>query len=258
LRKVNNAPIGVFDSGIGGLTVLDNLIDTFPGEKFIYVADTKRCPYGEKTSRELEQIVAGVIKYFESLEVKMIVIACNTATANSYKIKSNIPIIRIIEPTAKRALEVYKNKIAVLATDNTILSGSYNKYLGDKMIGVKASPFVRIIEAGSEMQSDSQQIIRDILNPIIGKVDTVILGCTHFGLIEPIIKDIMGNVQIVDSSKSLANDVKLNLETLGFSSEPSYIDFRCTGDISELKISWFKKKMDVKRHIDIKIDYERN
>ena len=121
-------PIGVFDSGIGGITVLDSLIDLLPNEDFIYVGDTLNVPYGVKTPAQIEELVTNVTKYLLKQNVKAIVIACNTATANSKHLKNitDIPIIGVIEPTAKKAIEVTKrNKIAVLATQATVNSRAY-------------------------------------------------------------------------------------------------------------------------------------
>ena len=214
-----NKSIGVFDSGVGGLTVLNNLINQFPNEAFLYVGDTKYCPYGTKTKKEIENRVEAIVSFFEKEDVKAIVIACNTATANSYHIKSKIPIIRIIEPTAKKALEIshkynnYNNHhIGVLATNYTIDSLAYNKFLKDEMIGVRCSPFVEIVEKGKNGTEESYNVVKEILNPIVGKVDTIILGCTHFGLLLPEIKNVLPNVTIIDSSDCVSEVLKEYLD----------------------------------------------
>lgn len=238
---MNNKKIGVFDSGIGGLTALSALKKEFPNEDFIYVADNKNCPYGEKTKEELEKIVLSIIKYFESIDVKMIIIACNTASANSYDIKSSIPIIRIIKPTATQALK-NTGRIGVLGTDYTIMSKAYNKFLPE-MIGIKCSPFVRVIESGNTNTTQSFKIAEDILSPYKNKVDIAILGCTHFSLMEEEIKKTLGDIKIVDSSKSLGNDVSYYLDIVGRGENKGRIIFRYTGS-SDINMSWFKEKID--------------
>ncbi|HHU55875.1 MAG TPA: glutamate racemase [Acholeplasmataceae bacterium] len=233
--------IGVFDSGVGGLTVLSDLIDHFPNENFIYLADTKNNPYGLKTKEELESIVSTNVNYFINENVKAIVIACNTASANSYHLKTNIPIIRIIEPTAKYAQQIGKN-ILVLATDYTISSGIY-QHLLNKATGVKCSKFVGIVEKGMMGTKDSYEIVERVLSKYKGKYDTIILGCTHFGLLKDEIISVLGNVNIVDSSLTLSpilnNYIKLNSQK-----ERGKVIINTTGNPKDLKIDWFKKKYD--------------
>ena len=147
--------IGVFDSGIGGLNVLNNLVQSFPNEDFLYVGDNLNVPYGVKTKEQLENIISKVFRYFEKQNVKAIVIACNTASVASENLKCSVPIFRIIEPTAKNALKV-SNNIGVLATNFTIESKGYDKYLENNMTGIKGSPFVPIIESDSIQTEDLQ------------------------------------------------------------------------------------------------------
>lgn len=239
---MDNRAIGVFDSGVGGLTVLDDLINHFPHEDFIFLADTKNNPYGTKSKAELEEIVERNIKYFENENVKAIVIACNTATANSYHLHPQVPLIRIIEPTAKRALEVGK-KILVLATDYTISSGIYQNFLGDKAIGVKCSKFVGIVEEGLMGTEIAQEVVRSHVEEYKGKVDTVILGCTHFGLLTKEIKDVLGNINIIDSSLSIAPLLKEAIKDNNQTGRGKVI-INTTGNPNNLKISWFKKPID--------------
>lgn len=201
---MKNKYIGVFDSGIGGLNVLNNLAMEFPKENFLYVGDNLNVPYGIKTKEELEAIISKIFRYFEKEEVKAIVIACNTASVASMNLECSVPVFRIIEPTAQNALKV-SNNIGVLATNFTIESKGYDVYLQDKMVGIKASPFVNIVEDGSIDTTESQEIIKNILLPYKNKIDTIILGCTHFSVLEKEVKEILGNVNIVDSCKSFKN-----------------------------------------------------
>lgn len=174
-KKFDNRPIAVFDSGIGGLTVLDHIIREFPNEEYYYLGDTKNCPYGVKTTEQIKQFVHDAIKFVERLDCKMMVIGCNTATFNSYHIESSIPIIRIIEPTAKEALTKHHargrkdEKIIVLGTNLTIDHKAYEKFLGEHMIGVRASKFVEIAESGLQNSDHSKNVCERVLKHAKGK-----------------------------------------------------------------------------------------
>lgn len=204
--------IGVFDSGIGGLNVLNNLVEQFPNENFLYLGDNLNVPYGIKTEKELKEIISKIFRYFEKEEVKAIMIACNTASVASMDLECQIPVFRIIEPTAIEALKV-SNNIGVLATNFTIESKGYDRYLKNNMVGIKASPFVNIIENNSISTEQSQKIINETLFPYKNKIDSIILGCTHFSVLEKEVKQILGNdIKIIDSCKSFGNVLKQYLD----------------------------------------------
>ena len=236
---MDNRKIGVFDSGIGGLTCLSDLVEKFPHEDFLYLADNLNCPYGTKTKAELEQIVSNIIKYFELQDVKAIIIACNTATANSYHIKSKVPIIRIIEPTAQIANTISSN-IGLLATNFTVSSKVYERYITGNVTGVPCSEFVGLVEEGLMGTETAFKIVEEKLYSLIGKVDTVILGCTHFGLLTEEIKACLGNINIVDSSLSVAPILKGILEDKASSAKKGSIEILVTKD-EMLNIKWFNK-----------------
>ena len=246
MNKINNKYIGVFDSGVGGLTVLKDLQENFSNESFLYMGDTKRCPYGVKEKEELEQIVLSDIKYFERKNVKMIIIACNTATANSYNITSNIPIIRIIKPTCEVANKT-KGGIAILATNFTTRTKAYEKFLKRTPYEIGCSEWVDIIESGKTNTKESKESIERLLSPIKGKVQNVILGCTHFGLLEDEIKAYLGDVNVINSSKCLIEEVKKTLDEVGYANKDANTIISVTGDPNTLNIGWFSKE-----HIDIK------
>ena len=203
--------IGVFDSGIGGLNVLNNLVEQFPNENFVYVGDNLNVPYGVKTEEQLKEIIAKVFRYFEKINVKAIVVACNTASAASETLECSVPVFRIIEPTAKNALAV-SNNIGVLATNFTIESKAYDKYLKENMKGIKASPFVPIVESDSIQSEQSQKVIDEIVLPYKDKIDSIILGCTHFSVLEDEIIKRLGTVKIVDSCKAFNTVLKQYLD----------------------------------------------
>lgn len=245
---MDNRPIGVFDSGIGGLTVLRDLIESFPAQDFIYLGDTKNCPYGLKTTDELKRIVEKNIRYLESKQVKAIVIACNTATVNSYDIQSSIPIIRIIEPTVTRVKEV-GGRIGILATNYTVQSKIYQKLIGSNAIGIPCSPFVDVVEQGLSGTPEAFRVVESILAPYVGLLDTVVLGCTHFGLLEHEIRQVLGSIQVVDSSKSIAPILKNQFTWPKSTQKSGFIHILVTGDIKTFNIKWFDKPIHQLEHI---------
>lgn len=203
--------IGVFDSGIGGLNVLDDFITNVQNVNYVYLGDNLNVPYGTKTKEQLETILKRIFKYFEKEKVDAIFVACNTASAASKNLECSIPVYRIIEPTCRKAIQVNEGsnkKIALLATNFTVESQAYNEFLSDSVIGVKASAFVPICEAGLIKNEETKKIVAETLKDIKGKCDTIILGCTHFRLLEEVIKEYLGDVKIVDSSSCFTDILK--------------------------------------------------
>ena len=185
----------------------------------------------------------------EDKEVKMVVIACNTATANSYHIESKLPIIRIIEPTCKRVNEA-GGKTAILATNFTVNSKAYNKFLNEEPIGIGCSEWVDIIEAAQTNTKKSKESVERLLAPIKGKVDNIVLGCTHFGLLEDEIVEYLGNVNVINSSTSLVGAIKDCLDEVGYSdnTQTGETIIGVTGDPEKVNIGWFtKEKLDIKK-----------
>lgn len=198
--KQNNYPIGVFDSGVGGLTVLQELTRQLPRENFVYVADKGHCPYGTKTPEEIAERVQKVTRFLLSKQVKAIVIACNTASAQiqSARELTDIPVISVIEPTAAYAAHVTKTKkVIVLATQATIDSGIYQHILWER--GVTAIPlacgeFVDFIENHEISEPMGWRLVADKLKAVKGKgADVLIHGCTHFSLLEGQMRSAMGD-----------------------------------------------------------------
>ena len=245
-------PIGVFDSGIGGLTVLSDLIEMFPHEDFIYVADTFNVPYGTKPNEEIEKLVLNVGNYLLNQDVKAIVIACNTATANSSLLRksTNIPIIGVIEPTAKAAINATSNnKVAILATNATINSESYQELMEDAVscFPVKCSDFVPAIEGGLMDTEYSYNLVAKTLASIKDEeVDTVILGCTHFGLFSREILNVFPTATLVGCGKPTAKylyDLLFDLNLLNDQSCFGKVILNTSGVANEVeaKIKWFDK-----------------
>lgn len=203
---MNNNPIGVFDSGIGGITVLKSLINRFPNEDFIYVADTLNCPYGVKTPLEIKSLVDRITNYLTKNNAKAIVIACNTATAQAGHLfdLDDLAVLGVIYPTASAAIYDSKN-VAVLATDSTITSGRYQELLlnaGKKVYPVKCSAFVPPIERGECGNKGMYDLVSKQLSELKDKdIDTVILGCTHFPLITQEIKAVLPKAKLISSGE---------------------------------------------------------
>lgn len=200
---MDNRPIGVFDSGSGGLTVLAEIKKQLPGESVIYYGDLARVPYGSRSREELIKINAEIISYLTDRGVKMIIVACNTSSAvalQDSKAKFELPIIGLIGPGAQSAWVISKNnKIGVMATQATVNSHAYQKVLSsinnNVTIYEQACPrFVPLIEAGNVTTSEMEHAIKEYLGPLLSAgVDTIIHGCTHYPLIEQQLKAAAGD-----------------------------------------------------------------
>ena len=211
---MSNRPIGVFDSGLGGLTVVKALKKMLPNESILYFGDTARLPYGVKSEELVKQYSIQITKFLIQKDAKMIIVACNTATAMALKLLKkefdNIPIIGVIEPGSKQAvLNTNKKKVGVIGTIATINSNAYEKSIREKDIEVdiisKACPlFVPFVEEGLIKGEAINEIAKHYLSSFINKVDTLILGCTHYPLLKSIIFDNTENINLVDSASSVA------------------------------------------------------
>lgn len=221
---MNNAPIGVFDSGVGGLTVVKEIMEQLPGEAMIYFGDTARVPYGSKSEETVVRYSAQIIKFLLAKGAKTIVIACNTASAvalEKMKQEFEVPIIGVVKPGAKAAAEVTKNgKIGVIGTEATIRSGIYNEFLRktDPHVTVygKACPlFVPLAEEGWVGEDEiTEQVARRYLAELTAQdIDTLVLGCTHYPLLRSVIQKVVGNkVQLVNPAVETARELKYLLE----------------------------------------------
>ena len=216
-------PIGFIDSGVGGLTVVREALKQLPNESIIYLGDSARCPYGPRPQEEVKQFTWEMVRFLLEKKVKMIVIACNTATAVALdEIRANVsvPVIGVIHPGSLAAIKKTKTgKIAVLGTQGTIQSGVYEKILKEKdhqvMITNIACPkFVTLVESSQRHSSIAKKVVAETLQPIVhGQVDTVILGCTHFPLLRSAIQNVVGeNVQLIDSGAETLTAVSTLLD----------------------------------------------
>ncbi|HBP25373.1 MAG TPA: glutamate racemase [Acholeplasmatales bacterium] len=210
-----NNPIGVFDSGIGGLTVLDALHRLMPNENFIYLADDAYFPYGRKSGEEIENRILQIGKQFQKRDVKALVIACNTASANSHLLRSwsKIPVQSVIEPTALFACKQSRSKrIAILATDLTIKTGTYQNILkrfGAEVFPLPGSGLVELAENPNRKSREIALLVREIISPLQGAdFDTIVLGCTHFGLLSEAIGEVFPKALQVGCGEPTANQLR--------------------------------------------------
>jgi len=240
---INARPIGVFDSGIGGLTVAREIASRLPAESILYFGDTLRCPYGPRSLDEIRLFALQISRWLAKQEVKLIVIACNSATAAGLDViqqESAAPVIGVVEPGARAAVQATTaRRVGVIGTVATIESDIYSRAIRSLDAGITtfsvATPrFVEMVEQGLRLDNNPiedivasvapifirpafHQIARDYLDPIKQcKVDTLVLGCTHYPLLTPLISQVMGpDVRIISSAEETAKDVAETLERRG-------------------------------------------
>ena len=221
-----NAPIGVFDSGIGGLTVVRALLEQLPGEQLIYFGDTARVPYGPKSPETVRRYSLQIAEWLQSQDVKAIVIACNTATAHALdalRESLTIPVVGVVEPGARAAMErTHQKVIGVIGTAGTIASGAYERAIhrlaADATVHATACPlFVPLVEEGWTDHQATRLIAAEYLEPMRDAgVDTLVLGCTHYPLLAPVIAEVMGsNVVLIDSAEETARETARILREQG-------------------------------------------
>lgn len=224
-------PIGVFDSGVGGLTVVRELIRQLPLENIVYLGDTARVPYGPKTQAEVRDFVFEIINFLISRQVKLVVIACNTATAAGLAAAQacfDVPIVGVIEPGARGAVQATKNRrIGVIGTAGTINSAAYTEAIraldaGVTVYSATCPKFVEIVEQGmisdaNFLRPKTYNLAKTYLTPLLrAGIDSLILGCTHY----PLLKDLLGKVAgsevaLISSAEETAMEVKAILERRG-------------------------------------------
>ncbi|MCK4385293.1 MAG: glutamate racemase [candidate division Zixibacteria bacterium] len=224
--KNYQAPIGIFDSGVGGLTVAKRIFQLLPNEDVIYFGDTARYPYGPRSKEIIKKFSAQNINFLLSQKVKFIVVACNTASAlalNDLEEHQKIPMIGVIKPGASASVKATKNgRIGVIGTLGTISSGAYQKAIHKidpqkKVYSVACPLFVALAEEGYINKEATYLIAQGYLEPLIkSKVDTLVLGCTHYPLLKKVISKIMGKeVKLIDSAEKTAMEVKKVLAEKG-------------------------------------------
>ncbi len=216
---MDKRPIGIFDSGLGGLTVVREVKRLLPAENIVYFGDTARVPYGTKSKETVTRFSKENVKFLQRLKVKLIVVACNTASSLSLPAlvrNFKIPIIGVTKPGVERALEVTKDgAVGVIGTRATVSSDIYKRLLRSerpslKVVNRPCPLFVPLVEEGWLNNKITLKIVREYLNDFKRRnVKTLILGCTHYPLLKPAIKQVMGSsVELVDSAEETAKLVK--------------------------------------------------
>ncbi|MBI2252342.1 MAG: glutamate racemase [Armatimonadetes bacterium] len=245
----NQNPIGIFDSGIGGLTVLKEVAQILPAEQIIYFADSARVPYGDKSKEEILDFVSQIIDFLLSKNVKAIVMACNTSSALAmplFKEKLKIPILGMIHPAAREVLKITKNKrIGVMANPVTVKSKAYiqeiSKYNHGALIYQASCPeLVPLIEQNKLESLKLKEVLNEYLKPLLKEnIDTLILACTHYPLIKEKVKEVVGEkIYLLDPAYFAAKELKeilkakkqLNLQ------KKSPDKFFTTGNIEAFKL----------------------
>ena len=226
IQTDRNAPVGVFDSGVGGLTVAREIMRQIPEERIVYFGDTARVPYGNKSKDTILRYSRQIIRFLWTREVKAIVIACNTASAyalDTVAAESDIPIIGVINAGARTAVQATRNgKIGVIGTEGTIGSGIYTRVMKqlkpDIQVTGKPCPlFVPLVEEGLLHDSVTDEIASRYLSVLKGKyIDTLVLGCTHYPLLRSTLRRLMGeDVVLVNPAYETAIELKQLLEERG-------------------------------------------
>ncbi len=224
-------PIGIFDSGIGGLTVYRVLKEVLPRESFIYLGDTARLPYGTKSRRAVIKFSKENTEFLLKFGIKALVIACNTSSSFAIRelksIYSSLPIIGVIEPSAKSALESSSGKsIGVIGTEATIRSGRYKEILkkgGAKVFSQPCPLFVPLVEEGWINHRVTELVAEEYIGWMRGKIDTLILGCTHYPVIKHVIRKVVGNeIKLIESGQAVASGLKTLLNEKKILREDGY------------------------------------
>ena len=243
-------PIGVFDSGVGGLTVLHECLVTMPHEDFVYLGDHARLPYGPRPRDEVRRFAHEIGLYLERLGVKMVVVACNTATSVALpdlQEELHVPVVSVIVPEAHAAVQATRNRrVGLLATELTVASKRYELLVhaldaGVRMTAVACPKLVPLIEDGDTFSEEVVAAVREYAAPLKAEqCDTVILGCTHYPLLRPIFQRTFGrDVTLIFSADETAREVAETLARKGFDNDPSRegaYRFLTTGDADVFRV----------------------
>jgi glutamate racemase len=243
-------PIGVFDSGVGGLTVLHELLVLLPGEDFLYLGDTARFPYGERSQAEIERFAVELAEELLRRRAKLLVVACNAATSAALPALQSrmlettlgVDVLGVVRPEALHAVAATRSgRIGLLATPATVASGAYERAIAAidphvTLTPVRCPGLASTIQEGREFEARTIALVQEACAPLRdARVDTVILGCTHYPLIGKVLQRMLGpDVTLVSSGPALARQVEHALSTRGLRNpRPSDGDYRflCTGEV---------------------------
>lgn len=225
-------PIGMFDSGLGGLTVMQKLVSKLPYEDIIYFGDTARLPYGGKSSETIVRYSIENATFLIDKNIKILVVACNTATSQALdKLQQMfaLPVVGVIDPSAEQAVKVSTHhRIAVLGTKKTIQSGAYQRAILQHAPKATVFPiacplFVPLVEEGCIDHPAARLIVQEYLRPVKGqRVDTILLGCTHYPILKDLIQEEVGDqVTLVDSGSACADKISALLDRMDMKKKPT-------------------------------------
>jgi glutamate racemase len=253
--------IGVFDSGVGGLTVLQELLHQTPGADYIYFGDTARLPYGSKSVATVAKYAIGAVKYLEQQGAERIVIACNTACSLAYdqiKAAASVPVLGVVEPGADAAARATKTKhVLVIATEGTVSSHAYQKALSSRDVEAqeKACPlFVPLVEEGWTDHAVTEQVAHIYLDEALRawSPDVIVLGCTHYPLLKPLLRRILPDgIALVDSAEATARAIAA--EVGATSGEPT-VRFFATDSVEKFRRAgekFLSRKIENVQHVDM-------
>jgi glutamate racemase len=223
---MSNAPVGVFDSGIGGLTVARAIRQRLPHESTIYLGDTARVPYGPKSPETVRRYAREILDWLLEQEVKAVVVACNTVTAHALddlRARSPVPVIGVIEPGARAAARMSaRGRVGVIGTAGTIASGAYPRALWQvrpelEVVDQACPLFVPLVEEGWFDHEATHLVAEEYLAPVrAADVDALVLGCTHYPMLKPLLRRIVGDgVELIDSADETAAELAAVLDRLG-------------------------------------------
>lgn len=243
---MKDRPIGIFDSGVGGLTVVRSVMDRLPNERIIYLGDGARGPYGPRDIDEVRGFAHEIIQYLLGFGVKLIVIACNSATAAALEEAQrdyDIPVVGVIVPGVRAALRRSKRlEIGVIGTNVTISSGSYQRAIERldpraKVFGQACPEFVECVERGEVSGDHIYEMALGYMSPMLEEgIDTLIMGCTHYPLLAPLFRDVVGpSVELISSADETAAEVDVILDRLGWLADENSrgsMVFLTTGDVA--------------------------
>lgn len=215
---MNDKPIGIFDSGLGGLSVWREVYAAVPNESLIYYGDGKNCPYGSRTEEEVSEFTVSALEFLVGKGAKLVVVACNTATAAAIDLvrkKYDIPIVGMVPAVKPAARTTRTGTVAILATERSLKGEKFHQYKEMYAYGLDVLPivgegFVEIVEDGREDEPQTLELVRRVVEPLIRKgADRIVLGCTHYPFLAHLMREVIGgrDVEIIDPAPAIARRV---------------------------------------------------
>jgi glutamate racemase len=265
----NSQPIGIFDSGVGGLTVVAAVRAALPRESIVYLGDTARVPYGTRSADVVQRYASNCARFLQEQGAKLLVVACNTATAHALthlQATLPIPVVGVIEPGARLAARTSsRGVIGVIGTEGTVASGSYQRALGAlvpaaRVLAVACPLLVPLAEEGLTHHPATALLAREYLAPLLDAgIDTLVLGCTHYPILRPLLQEVAGpGVHIIDSATAVAEAVAValaagELEAAGGPGAAHYYATDVTARLHRVGSAFLGAPMDVVQLVDIRV-----